>query len=439
MKCVRCGTDNKLKERTANFGSCKNCGHSFSFEPTSMGSVKFTDAFFAKTITDISAENTLFFTAKQLFYLLNKRLKIRIFKSNRIMCIVVNVIFFVLIFLANNSIANNNNLDLFLITIAFLNIVFVIGFFRNSNSPKVDNKQRIIDANSLYIIGAIILLEGVVLSVKLNLFSVFAISVILGILSIYLGIRQRRRQTEITETFLFDQNQFQQWLSRWALFNNSFVEMLPPPQEERNLAQISPDISAYSFDRLIVCDHAAIAQMLIANNFHFEHNCAVLSITGYPHNIFDTIMQMLRRNPNLKVYALHDASPSGVMLMHQLQTNPTWFRDSEVIIYDLGLLPRQVLNSRIFFVQGSDEMAQEARQLPPEVRRQLSVEELSWLDSGKFVELESFTPRKILQVITNGIAQTQSPEFGGNIDSSNVIESDGDGDNILFFVSESFG
>ena len=36
MKCIRCDTDNNLKDRTANVGRCKACSHSFAFEPTAM-------------------------------------------------------------------------------------------------------------------------------------------------------------------------------------------------------------------------------------------------------------------------------------------------------------------------------------------------------------------------------------------------------------------
>ena len=75
MKCINCGTDNNLKDRTGNQGRCIQCQHPFVFEPTSMGTVKITDPFFAKAITDISANNTLFFTPKQFFYLLDNRLR----------------------------------------------------------------------------------------------------------------------------------------------------------------------------------------------------------------------------------------------------------------------------------------------------------------------------------------------------------------------------
>ncbi len=74
MKCINCGTDNNLKDRTANQGQCKQCQHQFAFEPTS-ASIKITDGMFAKFITTISANDTLFFTPKQLYYFLDSRLK----------------------------------------------------------------------------------------------------------------------------------------------------------------------------------------------------------------------------------------------------------------------------------------------------------------------------------------------------------------------------
>ncbi len=74
MRCIRCDTDNNLSDRNLNRGLCTNCRHPFVFEPATMKGVQITDRFFANAIQDISADNTLYFTPKQLFYLLRKRL-----------------------------------------------------------------------------------------------------------------------------------------------------------------------------------------------------------------------------------------------------------------------------------------------------------------------------------------------------------------------------
>ena len=50
MKCIKCDTDNKLKERQGNGGLCKNCNHSFAFDPKTMAGVTFTDKFFSQTL-----------------------------------------------------------------------------------------------------------------------------------------------------------------------------------------------------------------------------------------------------------------------------------------------------------------------------------------------------------------------------------------------------
>ena len=75
MKCVNCGTDNNLKDRTANQGRCKQCNHPFAFEPTTMSGLKITDSMFAKALVDISVNETLYFTTKQLLYFLDTRLR----------------------------------------------------------------------------------------------------------------------------------------------------------------------------------------------------------------------------------------------------------------------------------------------------------------------------------------------------------------------------
>lgn len=250
-------------------------------------------------------------------------------------------------------------------------------------------------------------------------------------LSIYLGTRQQMRQKEISQMLLLKQNQFQEWLNCWQRTNAVITKMLPSPREESAPAAISPDVSAYSFDRLVVCDSANIAQFLIANNFHFENNCAVLSITGYPQSIFDTTMQMLRRNPDLKVYALHDCSPRGIGLVYRLRTSANWFENSNVIIFDVGLLPRQILASPNVFIQASEESAQAAKQLPAAIQQDFSSTELQWLETGKFVELESFTPQKLIQVLNRGIASSQNLDD----DSSLILV----GDDIRVYATESFG
>ncbi|MDZ7956010.1 hypothetical protein [Nostoc sp. DedQUE09] len=437
MKCINCGTDNKLKDRTANQGRCVKCNHLFAFEPISMSNVKITDPMFAKAISDISAQGTLFFTPKQLLYFLDNRVRQNLFSASKFG---FAYLFFYLFFsiwapgfiggILSDILGSNS----FVIVLFIYNLILAVYLFKNTNSRKINNKGRRSSARMLQILGVIILVGGMSISIIiLNSFIAFAVAVIAGMVSLYLGSRQLN-QIEVVQEFLLSQSQVNDWLNRWQQINGSILKILPSPKQENTPATINPDVTAYSFDRLVVCDTASIAQLLIANNFHFENNCAILSITGYPQSIFDTTMQMLRRNPDLKVYAIHDCNPRGIGLVHNLRTNANWFLNSEIAIIDIGLTPRQIIaTKRGMFIQSSPESAQAAKQLPEEIRQNLSAEELAWLESGKFVELESFTPQRIIKVLQKGIAGSQTLES----DDSSLLLVGNTGNDM--YVVESFG
>ncbi|KMW70966.1 hypothetical protein [Limnoraphis robusta] len=450
MKCIHCGTDNNLKDRIANQGRCKECNSPFAFEPaarniattsdlvTAMNRVKITDAFFANALKDISVNGTLFFTKKQLFYLLERRYKRK--SSNNMFGYLKAYFFFNLFFtilftiLTGGLIAN-------LIIDKFVPIFNLIGhalgiffLFNQSKSKRINNQSRKSVAHSLKVVGFIILFAGIPISLfTLNSFPIFCTVLILGLLSIYLGFKQAS-QKGLSQELAINNHEFQGWLSRWQDVNGTYPKLLPFPQQSLQPATVNRDIINYSFDRLIVCDTAEIAQFLIANNFHFEHNCAILSITGYPQNIFQTTMEMLRRNPDLQVYALHNCTPKGMTLVHHLRTSQNWFLNTNQVIIDLGITPHQVLdNEQRMLIEYSPNLAKTSIELPREVRQSLSPEELKWLDAGNFVELESFPPQQLIQIIQRGITRDLSLNNAGS--DSIFVE---DSDNSLY-VFQSFG
>jgi hypothetical protein len=125
MKCIQCGTDNNLRDRTGNQGRCKNCNHPFAFEPTSMGTVKITDPFFAKAIADISANNTLYFNPKQLLYLLDKRQKRRVLVNSLFSYLFWNV--WVIIFFGVFLVGILGKFS-FIIVAIIVNVIFIFRF-----------------------------------------------------------------------------------------------------------------------------------------------------------------------------------------------------------------------------------------------------------------------------------------------------------------------
>jgi hypothetical protein len=399
-----------------------------------MTGVKITDPMFAKAIADISVNDTLFFTPKQLFYLLDKRSRP---KSKRAFdtltpYLVFNISYFIVFFIPILIIFRGGSIY-FIWVMLVINSSLLSGTFTASRSSKYPYKKRQEFAKTLQTWGGIVLLFGIIFSLLFSSFPLLLASSAIGLLSIYLGTRKIDKKLAKSQEFTLELNEFQGWLNTWTEIN-SMTKLLPPPRALNANTAVSPDVSAYSFDRLVVCDRPEIAQFLIANNFHFENNCAVLSITGYPQSIFDTTMEMLRRNPDLKVYALHDCTPRGIGLVDHLRTSPNWFSDSSAIIIDIGILPRQILAAGDnIFVLSSESSARDAVQLPPAIRQDLSAEELEWLDLGNYVELESFSAQRLIQILNRGIAGSRDL---GSDDSSLILLG---GTDSSIYVVDSFG
>ena len=439
MKCIKCQTDNKLKDRTTNQGRCKNCWHPFAFEPTSMEAKrKFTDRFFAKAIADFSANSTLFFTEKQFLYVFNKKKETKAISGWTFWFIYI----ILWIWLAG---------ILWVVWIPFkvtgfvclslvYNFMWLVSFYSMTNEAEMKQTARKECAVNLIVFGITVFGLGVLVNITfINSFFWFLVTTGLGLLSIYLGQKQKAKIAAMpAQAFIFNQSELQEWISRWETVNGSITNLLPSPREEISQAQINPDLGNYSFDRVVVCDNSSIAQMLIANHFHFEHNCAILSVTGYPQSVFKPVMEMLRRNPELKVYAFHNASPKGVGLVHHLQTSQNWFAEHNATIYDLGLLPRQILKNPKMFIRYSQESANEAKNIAEAVRQSLSVDEIAWLEKGLFVELESFGPKKLMQVLSQGIAMSREADIDEEsaLVSIDVYDSDSD---VYLISSETFG
>jgi hypothetical protein len=447
MKCSRCGSENKKKDRDANSGRCWHCRHPFTFEPTTMNKVKFTDILFAKALGEISSNGTLFFTYKQFLYFLDKKLKR---KSMTWIAAIFSYVFlgvwctlffggmlsFLSIFLATILKINIAGQNSFIIVLTAYHLFYIFFLSQQSQSPEVGGNQRKFHANLLLSLGITILIAAGIFGNKIGI-AYTILAAIIGLIAISLGIVRRSQLKNITDSFSVDPNLVEEWLQSWQR-NNDRIDKLLPALEATSpqlTSEPSADITNYSFDRLVVCDRPELAQFLIANNFHFEHNCAILGVSGYPEPIFEATMRMLRRNPDLQVFAFHDCDPIGLMLFHELTNSTEWFAGTNVKVIDLGLLPRQVLaKSKPIPIHNSRLEAQEARELIPQIRQNLSPEELAWLDRGNYVELESFTPQQLLTILQRGIDASQQMDLDSGSDL--VFVDGGDGG---FYSIDSFG
>ncbi|RAQ49026.1 hypothetical protein B9S53_01055 [Arthrospira sp. O9.13F] len=425
MKCINCGIENNFKERTAYSGRCKSCGHQFVFEPKT-GS-PFSDPGFQKSIESVSGPENLLFTKKQLIYFFERKLG----KKNKFAIYPYAILFLIIYFWVTILFSVP-------LLVSFMTLMILSAQIKSENQPVSLRKQQ---ARFLQFIGLFEIFASVIL-LMINpnniRFIIFLLSVGLGLFMIYVGESRRQMLSHAIDKFPLASTQLDSWLNSWSAVNGPIGKLLPSPKQSESNAVLTPDITSYSFDRLMVCDNSAIAQFLIANNFHFNHSCAIVSITGYPQSIFSTILEMAKRNPELVVYAVHDATTRGVSLTHHLRNTPQWFQNTTIPIYDVGLTPQQVLNSKGFFIRHSDTSETQSPAISPEIRTTLSPEEIAWLEAGNFVELESLPPAKLLQILSRQFNLNSTKWSDDTTSSDSTIDSRTSTD-IAIFASSSFG
>jgi hypothetical protein len=186
--------------------------------------------------------------------------------------------------------------------------------------------------------------------------------------------------------------EFDRMWSRWQSAHGrppSVIVRAAAPPAPRALP---PDVADYSFDRAVICDRARTVDLLLANNFHFENNCAVLAMNGYPAHAFDTVRKMLLRNPRLQVFALHDATPAGCRIAHQLANDPEWFKDRARVV-DVGIRPKHARALRPLAMRPAGRTI---------AGHGIGAAEAAWL-SAFGLELAAFRPEYILKALFRAI------------------------------------
>jgi hypothetical protein len=359
MKCIHCGTDSKLKDRSD--GRCPKCKHQFAFEPTT-DSHRVTDGQLKAAIDRLSGESRVMFTERELWYEFNRKwMQPGTWRSPYGCLPLLGVLPAVL--------ALAGVLDMGMI---------LVGIFG----------------------GAVGLVAGILLSNRANRLS-----------------PRPPRPPRIP----FDQFRAK-YLARWNAVHGEIPPLLPPRQPARLAAprEVPADVAAFSFDRAVVTEHWETAEMLVANRFHFEHNCAVLSLDGYPAAIAGTVREMLRRNPGLTVFALHDASPGGCLLPVTLR-EPEWFPEPSARIVDVGLRPGTVRQLKL------PALDRRAATLPPRLETLLPPEDVEWLRRGNVGELAALRPVQVMRALARAIAAAAAAD--GSWDGGY----DGGGGGIIWF------
>jgi len=360
MKCIHCGWETRLRYRKD--GRCYMCRHRFAFEPTK-GRPRVTDAQFMAAIDRVSGDGRLHFTERALWYEFNRKW-------------------------------------------------MKPGFWRRPYG-------RLPLAGA--VLGAV---AGAVIGAPYNSAPLAAGGALAGfgagtLAGLVMSLWANRTSPRPPRQPYVPYSRFRSaYLGRWRAVHGDVPGLLSPREPALPAAprEVPPDVAAFSFDRAVVTDRWETAAMLVANRFHFEHNCAVLSHDGFPGDIAETVMTMLRRNPHLTVFALHDASPAGCMLPLQLR-EPAWFPDPSVRIVDVGLRPAMVRQL------GLPALDQNRGQDHPRQGEILPPEDVAWLAKGNVGELAALRPAQVMRALYRGITTVAAADAS----STSLVSSGGSG------------
>lgn len=273
-------------------------------------------------------------------------------------------------------------------------------------------------------------IPGLIVAVIIGTILSFALHPAVGALIVTIAVAWSVT-VAFTKKLALERPAFEALWTRWKEVHDAPRRLITrkPPEALPPARPLDPDIPSYSFDRAVVCDRARTVDLLLANNFHFENNCAVLSVDGYPRHAFDTVRAMLKNNPRLRVYALHDATPAGCALAHRVAHDPAWFA-GKVPVIDVGLRPAHARAYRGLWLK------RPAVALDPAMLGQLTARERAWLAAGWSLELAAITPEQVIKRLYRALASdraaeahalTRSDGSSGGSDGGVILYGDGPG------------
>lgn len=178
--------------------------------------------------------------------------------------------------------------------------------------------------------------------------------------------------------------------------------LLPPDRPVPLTTEATaPDLFDYGLPHLLVCQHTAIAHMLLANLLHMEARCLILDVTSAtPLPV--VLKQMLTRADAARILVLHDASRSGLALMQGLRQRLN--APAGIPIRSIGLRPIHAQRLHLFAIR------EQISPIPPGIEfRGLPAREQTWLQHGWSAEIAAVRPAHLLRALRRIIVRAPSP------------------------------
>ncbi|HKO52858.1 MAG TPA: hypothetical protein VJV79_34355 [Polyangiaceae bacterium] len=126
------------------------------------------------------------------------------------------------------------------------------------------------------------------------------------------------------------------WLSKWAEARG--VQNLVT---DATLNDSALDYLPTRVDCLLIVERDPLVDLLLKNDAHSALSALIVSESGYPNALASEARKLLQARADLKVIAVHDATPKGVAMLERLR-EANVFPLTQRSVLDAGLFPADV-------------------------------------------------------------------------------------------------
>jgi len=126
------------------------------------------------------------------------------------------------------------------------------------------------------------------------------------------------------------------WLSKWMAAHGAQNLVAEATLSSAGLEYLPEQIEC-----LIIVEREPLVDLLLKNGAHRALSALVVSETGYPSALAREARRLLQTRADLKVIAVHDATPAGVAMVGRLQKSDV-FSLAQRSVVDAGLFPADV-------------------------------------------------------------------------------------------------
>lgn len=131
----------------------------------------------------------------------------------------------------------------------------------------------------------------------------------------------------------------QRWLEKWTAAGRSLPHLVTEPRlEDDNAAQALLRTSPGRVERVLVVQHDLLVDVMVRNGLPDRLSALVMSERGYPEAARQRADGILRDDPRLTVFLLHDSDATGVGMRSRFAASPPILCENRRVV-DLGLFP----------------------------------------------------------------------------------------------------